>query len=195
MNFCSHCGSDKLTLRVPSGDNRARHVCGQCGRIHYSNPKIVTGCLAYWEDQVLLCRRAIPPREGFWNVPGGYLENGETIEAGAVREVWEEARAEVRILGLHAIFSLPHVNQIYLHFLAELTAPRYEAGAESRSVGLFRESEIPWEEMAFHSSAFSLRHFFEDRKQHRREIHIGRMVVGEDGQRLSIKGLSTAPSK
>ena len=85
MNFCSHCGSDQLEFRVPEGDNRPRHICSNCGAIHYSNPKIVTGCLPVWENKVLLARRAIEPRKGYWNVPSGYMENGETVEQGAER--------------------------------------------------------------------------------------------------------------
>lgn len=175
MNFCSHCGSADLSFRVPDGDNRPRFVCVNCGAIHYSNPKIVTGCLPVWGDQVLLCRRSIHPRRGYWNVPSGYLENGETVEEGAAREVWEEALAEVEITGLHAVFSIPHINQIYIHFLGDLKEGRYGVGEESLEVRLFGEEEIPWDEIAFTSSEFTLRRFFRDRREGAAGVHLGSM--------------------
>lgn len=176
MNFCSHCGSDDINLQVPEGDNRLRNICGQCGTIHYSNPKIVTGCLPIWDGRVLLAKRSIEPRQGFWNVPSGYMENGETVEDGARREVREEVMAEVEITGLHAIFSIPHINQVYMHFLGELQGPdAFGSGEESWEVRLFEESEIPWQEIAFTSSVYTLEHYFADRRAGRRQLHIGQM--------------------
>lgn len=176
MNFCSHCGSDDIRLVVPDGDNRVRHVCGYCGSIHYSNPKIVTGCLPVWEDKVLLAKRSIGPRQGFWNVPGGYMENGETVEEGARREVREEVLAEVEVTGLHAIFSIPHINQVYMHFIGKLPAPdAFGSGEESLEVRLFSEAEIPWQEIAFTSSVYTLENYFADRKQGMPQLHIGQM--------------------
>ncbi|MCB0548458.1 MAG: NUDIX hydrolase [Phaeodactylibacter sp.] len=175
MNFCSHCGSARMEFRVPEGDNRPRYVCPDCDTIHYTNPKIVTGCLPVWENKVLLAQRAISPRLGYWNVPSGYMENGETVEQGAAREVWEETLARVRHLTLHAVFSIPHINQVYIHFLAELDTPDFGVGEESLAVRLFSEEEVPWGEIAFTSSVFTLKHFFSDRRQGRREVHMGVM--------------------
>ena len=121
MNYCSHCGSDQIQLRIPDGDNRARFVCGNCETIHYSNPNIVAGCLPIWEGKVLLAKRAIEPRIGYWNVPSGYMENGETVEEGAAREVWEEAAAKVEITGMHTLYDIPHINQVYIHFLGKFS--------------------------------------------------------------------------
>lgn len=173
MNFCSHCGSDQLAFVIPQGDNRSRWVCQQCLTIHYTNPKIVAGCLPIWGEKVLLCKRAIEPRLGYWNVPSGYMENGETVVEGAQREVWEEALAKVRILGLHAIFDLPTINQVYIHYLGELINGQFGVGEESLECRLFAEEEIPWEDIAFHSSIFTLRRFFEDRRAGRRQLHQG----------------------
>ena len=172
MNFCSHCGSDDLKWIIPEGDNRSRWVCGNCGTIHYTNPNIITGCLPIWEDKVLLCKRAIEPRKGFWNVPGGFMENGETVEEGAQREVWEEALGKVEIIGIHTVFNLPKINQVYLHFLGNLVEGKFGVGEESLESQLFAESEIPWDEMAFHSSIFTLKTFFADRKAGIRQVHI-----------------------
>ncbi|RMG84329.1 MAG: NUDIX domain-containing protein [Bacteroidetes bacterium] len=173
MNFCSHCGAGDLAFEVPEGDNRPRFICRQCGVIHYQNPRIIAGCLPVWEDKVLLCRRAIEPRKGFWNVPAGFLENGETVEAGACREVWEEACARVEIIGIHALYSIPRINQVYIHFLGTLVGGNFGVGEESLESRLFTEAGIPWDDIAFHSSEFALRRFFEDRQKGIRRVHIG----------------------
>ncbi|MEN0046693.1 MAG: NUDIX hydrolase [Bacteroidota bacterium] len=173
MNFCSNCGSKDLVELIPKGDNRPRIVCQNCDRIHYFNPKIVVGCLPIWEDKVLLCKRAIPPCKGKWNVPAGYLENGETAEEGALREVWEEAEAKVDLIGVLAIYSLPHVSQVYIHFLGKLKSLEFGVGVESLETQLFTEAEIPWQEIAFTSSSFALRQYFADRKLGKQQAHIG----------------------
>jgi ADP-ribose pyrophosphatase YjhB (NUDIX family) len=144
--------------------------------IHYQNPNVVAGCLPIWQDKVLLCRRAIEPRKGFWNVPGGYLENGETVEDGAMREVWEEAIAKVSILSLHLVYSIPQLNQVYMHFLAELSEPIFDVGEESLEVKLFSESEIPWDEIAFSSSTKTLEYYFEDRKKGKFTTHLDQFI-------------------
>ena len=170
MKFCPNCGAP-VTLRVPPDDNRERHVCDRCETVHYQNPKVVTGCLPLWRDRVLLCRRAIEPRRGYWTLPAGFLENGETTEAGAIRETWEEAEARVEKTTLYTVFSLPHISQIYLFYRAEIVEGRYGVGAESNAAELFAESDIPWTELAFPVVTDTLRHYFEDRKQGLYPVH------------------------
>jgi ADP-ribose pyrophosphatase YjhB (NUDIX family) len=164
MNFCSHCGSAGIALRVPDGDNRPRYVCGACGTIHYQNPKIVVGCLPEHDDRVLMCRRAIEPRLGLWTLPAGFLENAETIEAGAARETLEEANARVRVGELYTVINLPNISQIYMMFRAELADLDFGPGAESLDVRLFAEDQVPWEDIAFRTITRTLRNFFLDRK-------------------------------
>lgn len=173
MNFCSNCGADDLRRSIPTGDNRMRIICGNCDTIHYSNPKIVTGCLPVWEDQVLLCKRAIEPCKGLWNIPAGYLENQETVEAGAKREVWEEAMAEVSINDVLTLYSIPHFNQVYVLFWGDLKDKQFGVGVESLDVRLFYENEIPWDDIAFTSSTFALKCYFDDRKKMYHQTHIG----------------------
>lgn len=163
MNFCSNCGS-AVALIVPPGDNRERHVCNDCDTVHYVNPRIVTGCLPVWEDQVLLCLRAIEPRRGYWTLPAGFMENGETIAAGAARETVEEANARVSDLELYTIFSLPHISQAYMFFRAQLCDLEFSSGEESLDVRLFKEDEIPWDNLAFPVITQSLQFYFEDRR-------------------------------
>ena len=164
MRFCSACGSDRIEHRIPDGDNLPRFVCGACGTIHYQNPKVVVGCLPAWRDQVLLCKRAIEPRHGLWTLPAGFLENGETVIAGAIRETLEEAGARVVVGDLYTMISLPQISQIYMMFRAEVADLDFGPGLESLEVRLFREDEVPWEQLAFRTIARTLRNFFLDRK-------------------------------
>lgn len=164
MKFCSACGG-AVRLGIPNGDNRERHICDACGTVHYHNPKIVAGCIATWDDQVLLCRRAIQPRRGLWTVPAGFMENGETTYEGAARETLEEANARVAVDGLYMTVNLPHINQVYMLFRARLLDLDFSPGEESLDVELFTRERIPWKELAFPTVALSLEQFFADREQ------------------------------
>jgi len=164
MNFCSHCGN-KVILRIPAGDNRERHVCVHCESIHYQNPRIIAGCLPVHEDRVLLCKRAIEPRYGKWTLPAGFMENGETAEQAALRETVEEANARASIVSIYTLFSLPHISQVYMFYMAKLLDLDYSAGEESLEVELFTENDIPWNELSFPVVVQTLEHYFEDRKK------------------------------
>jgi ADP-ribose pyrophosphatase YjhB (NUDIX family) len=172
MRFCSHCGSADLAFRVPPGDSLPRFVCPACDTIHYQNPKIVVGCLPVWEDRVLLCKRAIEPRLGRWTLPAGFLENGETLGAGAMRETLEEANARVELQPLYALISLPQIGQVYMMFRARLLDLGFGPGPESLEVELFDEADIPWEEIAFRTIARTLRRFFLDRRLGTFGLHV-----------------------
>ena len=165
MKYCSTCGSAGIALRVPEGDNLPRHVCPDCGTIHYQNPKVVVGCLPEWEGKVLLCRRAIEPRYGLWTLPAGFLENAETVVAGAARETLEEANARVEVGELYTMISLPYISQIYMMFRARLLDLDFGPGSESLEVRLFDEREVPWEDLAFRTITRTLRNYFVDRRQ------------------------------
>ena len=162
MNYCSNCGQP-LTYVTPPGDDRSRYCCDTCGVIHYQNPKMVVGCIPEMQDRILLCRRAIEPCYGKWTLPAGYLENGETVAAGAGRETYEEARARVEIMSPYALYNICYVNQIYLIFRARLMDHNFEPGSESIEVKLFIEDEIPWDEMAFRVIEQTLVQYFKDR--------------------------------
>ncbi len=185
MKYCSHCGS-LISITVPEGDNRPRHVCTSvsCGSIHYQNPNIVAGCLIEHGDALLLCKRAIEPRYGLWTLPAGFLENGESVEEGALRETREEACADVEIMQLYTMFSLTHINQVYMMFRARLHEPLFSPGEESLEVRLFEESEIPWGELAFPVMNQTLKHYFEDRRKGEFKTHIGAVkALGEGAAR------------
>lgn len=173
MKFCSHCGSDAVTFAIPAGDDRPRHLCGGCGAIHYINPRIIVGVLPYLGDRVLLCKRAIEPRLGLWTLPAGFMENGETSEEGALRESWEEARANIRVDDLYTIYDIPHINQVYLMYRGELTDTDFGPGPESLEVELFHEDEIPWQEIAFPIMSETLELYFMDRQAGHFPLHRG----------------------
>ena len=164
MNYCSNCGAP-VSHRTPPGDDRPRYVCDMCAAIHYLNPKIVAGCVPQWDDRVLLCRRAIEPRRGYWTLPAGFLENGETPEEGAARETWEEAQCQIDAGPLYTLFSLPHISQVYMFFRAELGDATFGPGMETLECGLFTQADIPWEELAFPVVGKTLTHFYNDRVQ------------------------------
>ena len=163
MKFCSECGSE-VTARIPDGDNRERHVCSNCGIIHYQNPKMVTGTIPVWEDRILLCRRAIEPRRGLWTLPAGFMENKESAQEGAVRETLEEANARVQVEQLYTTFNLPLISQVYLLFRSQLQDLDFHPGSESLETVLFREEQIPWDELAFPVVRETLKLFFQDRQ-------------------------------
>ena len=141
---------------VPEGDNRERQVCVDCGFINYENPKIVVGSVVHDGEKILLCRRAINPRKGYWTLPAGFMEQQETAMAGAMREAFEEAQARIEIDALLAIYSIPRLSQVQLIYRAKLIAPEIAPGPESEEVALFTFAEIPWDEIAFPSVRWAL---------------------------------------
>ena len=145
--------------QIPDGDTREREVCATCGHIDYQNPKIVVGSVVSHRGRVLLCRRAIDPRRGFWTLPAGYLELGETAEEGARREAMEEAEADIALEGLLAVYSISRIGQVQLIFRASFAdedRPRFRPGPESLEVRLFAWDDIPREDIAFPSVHWAL---------------------------------------
>jgi len=161
MKYCSHCGHE-VDFRIPENDNLPRFICDHCGSIHYQNPNIVTGCIAQWENKILMCKRAIEPRYGLWTLPAGFMENQETLEEAAMRETLEEANARVANLNLYAVYSIPHINQVYMMFTAALLDLEFGPGSESLEVELFSQSEIPWQQLAFPVIERSLQQYYID---------------------------------
>lgn len=152
-------------MRVPENDCRERAVCPACGTIHYENPLNVVGTLPVWEDKVLLCRRNIEPRWGFWTLPAGFQELGESTADGARRETDEEAGARVELLGLYTVFNVVRVSQVHFYYRAYLLDTAFDPGPETIEARLFAEDEIPWDRLAFRTVEQTLRRFFQDRTQ------------------------------
>lgn len=163
MKYCPECGTP-VAFHIPPGDTLPRHVCQHCETIHYQNPKLVVGCVAEWAGQILLCRRAIEPRHGFWTLPAGFMENGETTSEAALRETHEEACARVGLDGLFALINIPRINQVHLFYRGRLLDTGFSAGVESLETSLFAEADIPWSDLAFQSVALCLRDYFSDRR-------------------------------
>ncbi|CCD28896.1 NUDIX hydrolase [Candidatus Glomeribacter gigasporarum BEG34] len=177
MKFCSACGH-AVILRIPAGDQRARFVCTHCHAIHYQNPRNVVGALPVWGDQVLLCRRAIEPRYGFWTLPAGFMELGETTAQAARRETLEEAGARVELLPLFSLLNVVRAHQVHLFYRARLIDLDVRAGDESLEVRLFKEAQIPWEQIAFRTVDQTLRFFFADRQDGRFGLHTADIESG-----------------
>ena len=162
MKFCANCGSP-VARRVPPGDSLPRYLCDACGSIHYQNPRLVVGTLPEWEGRLLLCRRAIEPRYGYWTLPAGFMENDETTGEAAARETLEEAGARVKLTAPFSMISVPYVNQVHLFYRATLLDLDFKPGVESLEVALYDEAQIPWQEIAFRTVGATLKHWFADR--------------------------------
>ena len=171
INFCTQCGSP-VDHVIPKDDDRLRFVCKNCGYIHYLNPKIVVGSIPIWEDKILLVKRSIDPCYGKWTLPAGYLENGESVKDGARRETREEANATLGEMHNFGLFNLTQINQIYFMFYSELLKTDFSAGHESLEASLFKEEEIPWDEIAFKVIRHTLELFFKDRASQNYSFHM-----------------------
>jgi ADP-ribose pyrophosphatase YjhB (NUDIX family) len=163
MKFCSNCAAP-VVKRVPPGDSLPRWVCDACGEIHYQNPKLVVGALPEWEGRLLLCRRAIEPRYGYWTLPAGFMENDETAAQAALRETLEEAGARIELLAPFSMISVPYVNQVHLFYRARLLDLEFDPGEESLEVALVEEAQVPWKDIAFRTVGLTLKHWYADRK-------------------------------
>lgn len=175
MKFCSQCGGD-IEIKIPADDNRPRFICVRCEIIHYQNPNIIAGTIPVYKDKVLLCRRAIEPRHGYWTLPAGFMENQETTTEAAIRETWEEAEARVTIDALYTVINVPQIDQVHLFFLASMRDDNFGAGPESLETQLFSEEDIPWDELAFPTVKRTLKLFFKDRKAMRFGVHVSDII-------------------
>jgi ADP-ribose pyrophosphatase YjhB (NUDIX family) len=174
MNYCSNCGS-RVVLKVPQGDHLPRHVCESCGTVHYLNPKVVVGSVPTWEGKILICKRGIEPRIGFWTICAGFMENDETLEAGAAREAREEARIDVEIGSLLLLANVTHARQVHVFFRSRMRTPDFGVTPESLEVKLVDERDIPWGELAFPSTEAALRYYVADRAAGVEHHHVAEM--------------------
>ncbi len=163
IQHCRLCGA-ATKYRVPPDDNRERATCTGCGEIHYENPLNVVGTVPVWGDQVLLCRRNIEPRYGFWTLPAGFLELDESLAQGAIRETVEEAGANIELHDLYTLLNVVRVGQIHFYFRARMLDITLAPGPETIEARLFREDEVPWDELAFRTVRLTLEHYFADRR-------------------------------
>ena len=170
MSFCSVCGAS-AHMTVPVGDNRPRLVCSRCKYIHYENPRLVIGCIAAWEGKILLCRRAIEPRQGFWTLPAGFMENGETTAQAAMRETHEEAGAYIDIDAAFMMVSIAHINQVHLFYRGRMINEQLDPGEESLEACLFLPADIPWQELSFPSVRLCLERYLADQELNQFRFH------------------------
>ncbi|MEX8516899.1 MAG: NUDIX hydrolase [Leptothrix sp. (in: b-proteobacteria)] len=170
IKHCRECGAT-VQYQVPADDNRERAICSACATVHYENPLNVVGTVPIWEDQVLLCRRNIEPRRGLWTLPAGFMELGESTADGARRETVEEAGASFELLELFSVMNVLKVGQVHLYYRAQLLHTRFDPGPETIEAQLFREEQIPWDELAFRTVRLTLEHYFEDRRSGHYGVH------------------------
>src|SRR3954464_401969 len=164
MKFCANCGA-KVVQRVPPGDSLPRFVCDECGEIHYQNPKMVVGTIPEHEGRILLCRRAIEPRYGYWTLPGGFMENDESTSQAALRETGGGGGANIEMGEPFTLISVPRVNQVHLYYRARLRNLEFKPGEETLEVAMVEEAAVPWDDIAFRAVAAPLRLWFADRKR------------------------------
>ena len=172
IKHCRACGG-AVSYRTPADDNRDRAVCTVCETIHYENPLNVVGTLPSWQDKVLLCRRAIEPRRGLWTLPAGFMELGETMAEGALRETVEESGAHVELDDLFSLIDVVRVGQVHLFYRARMLDIDFVPGPESLEARLFAEDEVPWDEIAFRTTKMTLEFYFADRRAGRFVLHVG----------------------
>ena len=162
MKFCCYCASPVVS-RVPPGDSLPRWICDECGEIHYQNPKLVLGTIPEYQDKVLLCRRAIEPRYGYWTLPAGFMENAETAGQAAARETLEEAGARIELGAPFSMISVPHANQVHLFYRARLLDLDFKPGEETLEIAMVAEADIPWQDIAFRTVGRTLKLWLSDR--------------------------------
>jgi len=186
MNFCSNCGHS-ISVLIPEDDNRERYCCGNCGAIHYVNPRIIVGTLPVWEDKLMICKRGIEPRVGLWTLPAGFMELGETTEEGAIRETWEETRAQVDIQHLHGVYNIPQIDQVYFIYLAQMRSPKFELTPESTQIELIDKVDIPWDKIAFPVIKQALTQYVEQGPAAFSEVHHSEILIPRFGERIKPK--------
>lgn len=177
MKYCIECGTDRVILKIPEGDNRSRYICKVCDYIHYQNPRMICGTLPIHNGKILLCKRAIEPRYGLWTLPAGFMENGETLEAAAARETYEESLARSIDSNLYCIFSLPHINQIHIFYKCNIENGDFGAGSETLEASLYAIEDIPWDQLAFRTVARCIKHYVKDKDSGEFGIHVEDIVL------------------
>ncbi|REG81457.1 NUDIX hydrolase [Marinomonas pollencensis] len=176
MRYCPQCGH-AVNMIIPADDNRVRAVCPHCEHIDYDNPRLITGTIPMYQGKLLLCRRNIEPRLGYWTLPAGFMENQETTSEGALRETLEESGSQAICRQAFSMISIPHINQIHLFYLADLLKDDFHATSESSEVALFELSDIPWDELAFSSVTRTLELFIEDHKTGHYSFHEDTLII------------------
>jgi ADP-ribose pyrophosphatase YjhB (NUDIX family) len=165
IKHCKNCGTAVVRRLPDDGDTRQRAVCPACNTVHYENPLNVVGTIPVWGDKVLLCKRNIEPRKGFWTLPAGFMELHETLAEGAARETDEEAGAHIEMQALFTVLDVPRVGQVHFFYRAAMQSDALNPGHETMEARLFSEADIPWDDLAFRTVKETLRCYFADRAQ------------------------------
>lgn len=170
LHYCTQCANSLVRI-IPPDDNRVRDVCLQCGSVHYQNPRNVVGVVPIWQDQILLCRRAIEPRYDTWTLPAGFMELKEDTTEGALREADEEAGVKLELGPLFTLIDVPDVSQVHVYYLAKVLSPELNPGAESLEARFFSFDEIPWDNLSFKTVSTTIEHYLADHAKGEFSIH------------------------
>jgi ADP-ribose pyrophosphatase YjhB (NUDIX family) len=179
MKYCSECGSPIEKKELPD-DPVPRYHCDSCKTTHYQNPIILVSCFAIWQDKALWIKRKTEPFAGLWAVPSGFMEENETPQQAAAREVFEETRARVNLaeMELHTVGTLVDINQIYLVFRAPLLEPFFSTTEEAEEVQLFSADEVPYSEFAYPDVSGNVSEFYDELAAGKFNVHLGVLVNG-----------------
>lgn len=153
MKYCPRCGT---LLAVRPAFGRERQVCPACGFVHFYDPKVATCTIPELDGRIVLVRRAIEPGYGKWTFPGGYMDQGETVEEAALRETQEETGLDVALTGLLGVYSFRDSPVVVIVYRARVLGGALRVMPECLDARAFRPDEIPWEELAFPSTRRAL---------------------------------------
>ena len=178
MKYCSECGSDKLIYIKPKNDTCKRLSCSACNKIFYHNPIVIAGGITEYKGKYLMCQRAIEPRIGSWTLPAGFMEDGETVEEAASREIWEETGAKVELLAPYSIFSIPTINEVYIIFRAKLIDLEQQPGPETQQIKLFSPNKIPWDNIFYPAIKNILQRYIQEKDKGTFGMYMGNAQQG-----------------
>lgn len=156
--FCPLCSGALAKRQIKEGEPE-RLVCSECGNVLYIDPKIAACTIIDIRGRIVMLKRAIPPSVGKWVIPGGFVDVGETVPAAAARETREEVGLDVHIGPLVGVYSYPESSVVIVVYEAEAQEGFPRAADEALAVDLFTPSEIPWNEIAFSSTADALKDY------------------------------------
>jgi ADP-ribose pyrophosphatase YjhB (NUDIX family) len=158
IRFCPLCGAG-LAPKGLGPDKKTEMVCTGCEFIFYMTQKVVAGTIPWRDGKLLLTRRAIDPANGKWTFPGGYVDWGETVDAAALRETWEETGLTVKLGGLIGVYSYPTSPVVIVVYRARVLGGTLTLCHENDRLEWVTPAEVPWEELAFPSTVEAMRDF------------------------------------
>ena len=141
--FCVQCGAP---VNMEEKFGRIRPVCPACGWIYFADPKVAVAVVVLHQNRVLLTRRINEPHQGYWSLPAGFMDAGETIPEAGARECLEETGVTVKVTGLFDVFSgkeHEHGADIVLVCRADYLGGEVKAGDDADRADFFHLHYLP----------------------------------------------------